>query len=227
MVSVEDAVIARIKKEGKEFEILVDCDKAIEYKQGKETDLSNVLAVEEIFSDAKKGLVAGGLEEVFGTSDILEIAEKIILKGEVQLTQEYRKKLHERKVNQVINTITTNAYDPRTNAPIPPERLRLALEQARVSIDVFKSDKELLQEITESLKKILPISFEKRRFKIIIPAKYAMKAYSFVNKYKISENWLSNGDLDCSIEVLGGLVPDMYSKLNNITSGNVEIKEVN
>lgn len=227
MVNIEDAVIARIRKSGKNFEILIDCDSAVEFKRGKEIDLSEVLAAQNIFADARKGLVAGGLKEVFGTEDVLDIAKEILTNGEMQLTQEYKKKVYEQRVKRIIQTITSNAYDPRTNAPIPPDRLRLAMEQAKVHVDLFKSERDVIKEISESLKKILPISFEKRKLKVIVPAQYSMKAYSFLNKNKVSENWLANGDLECVIEVFGGMVPDVYDKLNGITHGNVEIKEVN
>jgi len=177
--------------------------------------------------EIRKGLTAGNLKEVFGTDSTEEIAREIITKGEVQLTQEYRKKLLEKKIARIVNIISSNAFDPTLNAPIPPQRIKLAMDQAKVRIDLFKSDKEVMDEITQSLKKILPISFEKRRLRVIIPAQYAMKAYSLVNKYKITENWLASGDLEANLEVLGGLVPDIYDKLNNLTHGNVDIKEVN
>ncbi len=227
MVDIDKAVIARLRKQGKTFEVLVDCEKAIDLRHGKDVDVREVLAVEDVFTDAKKGLRAGDLKSVFGTEDVLEIAKEIIKHGDIQLTQEYRKKLLEQKVNRIINTITTNAYDPRTNAPIPPERIRLAMEQAKVHIDLYKPDKEVMDEVVEALKRIMPISFEKRKLRVIVPAQYAMKAYSLINKYKVSENWLANGDLECYLEVLGGLVPELYDKLNKLTHGNVDIKEVN
>ena len=54
MVRVDEAVIARIKKEGKTFEVMVDCDKAIEFREGKIESLEDVLATKEIFSDVKQ-----------------------------------------------------------------------------------------------------------------------------------------------------------------------------
>ncbi|HLC37458.1 MAG TPA: ribosome assembly factor SBDS, partial [Candidatus Nanoarchaeia archaeon] len=95
MVDVDKAVIARLKTSGKKFEILVDCDKAIELKQGKNVNLNDVLATDAIFTDVKKGNKAPEkeLEDSFGTSDALEISEEIIKKGEVQLTQDHMNKL--------------------------------------------------------------------------------------------------------------------------------------
>ena len=44
MVRVDQAIIARLKKEGEIFELLVDCDKALAYREGKMADLSQVVA---------------------------------------------------------------------------------------------------------------------------------------------------------------------------------------
>ena len=95
MVDVDKAVIARLKTHGENFEILVDCDKAIELKQGKNINLNDVLATDAVFKDVKKGERASEkeLEDLFGTSDHLEISEEIIRKGEVQLTQDHMNKL--------------------------------------------------------------------------------------------------------------------------------------
>jgi len=73
-------VIARIKIKGKNYETLVDVDKALQLKQGKPVSISNVLPINQIFYDSKKGLRASesDLKLAFGTSDVNAIAEKII-----------------------------------------------------------------------------------------------------------------------------------------------------
>ena len=63
MVDVNKAIIARLKKEGEIFEILVDCDKALDFKSGKKIALDDVLATFDIFKDVKKGLKEGTLKE--------------------------------------------------------------------------------------------------------------------------------------------------------------------
>lgn len=56
MVSIEDAVIARFESHGERFEILVDPDLALEFRKTPEKyDIEDIIAVEEIFKDAKKG----------------------------------------------------------------------------------------------------------------------------------------------------------------------------
>ena len=60
--------LARLKKRGKNFEIVVDADLAIDFKDGKVADIKEVLKSENIFSDAKKGELASDtqIKEIIG-----------------------------------------------------------------------------------------------------------------------------------------------------------------
>ena len=49
---------ARIKCKGKDFEILVDIDSALNLRKGLNVNIQNVLAVNQVFTDHKKGLKA-------------------------------------------------------------------------------------------------------------------------------------------------------------------------
>ena len=83
MVSLDDAVTAKIKYHGEHFEILVDPQKAQEFKGGNEND--DFLAVNFIFKDANKGDKASpdSLKKAFGTDNVAEISKIIIKKGEI------------------------------------------------------------------------------------------------------------------------------------------------
>ena len=104
MVNVDNAIIARLKSHGQSFEILVDCDKAIALREGKDIPLEDVVASMKIFVDSKKAEEASetGLKQVFGTTEVGEIIHTIIKKGDIQLTQEYREKLREVKGNKLL-----------------------------------------------------------------------------------------------------------------------------
>jgi len=95
MVKLEDALVAKLETHGERFEILVDPALALDFKTGKALDMGQVLAVEKVFKDAKKGDKASEelMEKIFGTSDPLKIAEKIIKKGEIRLTAEQRRQM--------------------------------------------------------------------------------------------------------------------------------------
>src|SRR3989338_4462950 len=140
MVNVDEAVIAKLKAQGHEFEILVDCASALALKEGKNVDIHDVLAAMQVFSDAHKGLVASehAIKQIFGTNDVSEVANQIIRKGEIQLTQEYRENLREEKRKQIIAIIHRNGVDPKTHMPHPPQRIENAFDEARFHVDEFK-----------------------------------------------------------------------------------------
>ncbi|PIO05618.1 ribosome assembly factor SBDS, partial [Candidatus Woesearchaeota archaeon CG08_land_8_20_14_0_20_43_7] len=56
MVDVDQAIIARLKSHGVNFEVLVDCRNAILVREGNVVSPQDLMATQEIFSDAKKGL---------------------------------------------------------------------------------------------------------------------------------------------------------------------------
>ena len=120
--------LARLRKGGENFEIVIDPDKAVAFKQGEEKDLAEVLMAEKIFFDAKKGELASEthMETVFGTRDPKEIAQRILDEGEIQLTSEHRDRIQEAKRKKIIQMIHMNAINPGSGLVHPEERIRLA-----------------------------------------------------------------------------------------------------
>ncbi len=228
MVTVDQAVIAKLKIHGVNFEVLVDCNNAIAFKGGKELDIKDILATQTIFSDSKKGEQASEtqLKQIFGTTDPNEVAKEIIKKGEIQLTAEYRNKLKETKRKQIINMIHRNGVDPKTHLPHPITRIELALEEAKFRVDEYLPVQKQVEKVLKKLRTILPIKFEIKEIAIKIPGDYAGKSYSTINNFGkiIKQEWQSDGSFMAVIEIPGGLEQDFYDKINSITHGNVESK---
>ena len=142
MVSLDDAVLARLEKGGSRYEILVDPDLVENWKEDQESvELGELLAIEEVWSDARAGERPTGeaLEKTFGTTNILSCAKIILEKGGIQLTTAQRKQMVAAKKLQIINEIASTATDPKTKMPHPRTRIENALEEIRFSIDPFKS----------------------------------------------------------------------------------------
>ena len=228
MVNVDEAVIARLKTHGRNFEILVDCNNAIAIKENKDMDMKDVLAAIKIFTDAKKGLEAseGDMEQVFKTSDVEEVAKQIIKKGDMQLTSEYRDNLRENKRKQIINMIHRNGVDPKTHTPHPINRIENALEEAKFHVDEFASVEEQLKGVLAKLKPILPIKFEVKEISVKIGPQYAGKAYSIVKNYGtiLREEWQNNGYWGGVVEMPGGMETEFYEKINSVCHGEAEAK---
>lgn len=228
MVTVDQAIIARLNAHGHNFEILVDCANALALKSGKEVNMHDVLAAMRVFSDAKKGLEASetAMKQIFGTNDVNEVAKAIIQKGEIQLTQEYRESLRGEKRKQIIAIIHRNGVDPSTHLPHPPQRIENAFLEAKFHVDEFKPVQEQVQEALKKLRPILPIKFEIKELAIKITPEYAPKCYSTIKSFGtiLREEWQTNGFWVGVVEIPGGMENDLYDKLNKICHGNVESK---
>jgi len=228
LVSLDDAVIARLKKGEEHFEVLVDPYAAADLIDGKDIDVIQSLAIDSVFKDSKKGTHASeeSLQKSFGTNDITEISTQIILKGDIQLTTEQRHKMQKNKKNRIVETIVRNAMDPKTKAPHPRQRIELAMEEAGVHVDPFKPVSEQVKAIIELLRPIVPISLENIRISVKIPAEQIGKAYGTIRNYGSleREDWQSDGSWVGIIRLPAGMQTDFYDKLNDVTKGNISTK---
>ncbi|MEM3699370.1 MAG: ribosome assembly factor SBDS [Candidatus Bathyarchaeia archaeon] len=220
--------VARITKDNEHFEILVKPQKALDYRMGKITAITEVLVTETIFSDANKGTKVSeeSLRKAFGTTETLKIAEIILKKGTLQLTTEQRKKMIEDKRRQIIDFISRQCVDPKTNLPHPPTRIENAMEQVHYPIDPFKPVEEQAKEIIKLLRQILPLKMEQVSVGVRIPAEYSARAYGTIKGFGTikKEEWRADGSWYGIIEMPAGLYGPFLEKLGEITKGNGEAK---
>ncbi len=218
--------VARLHKDGKTYEVIVDCEKALQVKEGK-ADVSDALLVEKIFKDARKGDVQGNLKEAFGTDNVLEIAKEIILKGEIQLTEEYRHKVLEEKKNKIISIITSKASDPVTHYPIPRQRIELGMEKAGFKVNFEKSINEQVKELMENLKKVMPITFNEIIVTINSPVQFSGQTYSLAKGSGeiIEQNYLPDGSLLLKVKLAPGRLKELSDRLEELSHGQIKIKE--
>ena len=222
----EKFTIARLTKDNEHFEVLVKPNKALDYRNGKISSITEVLAAETIFSDANKGtrVAEEQLRKAFGTTDALKIADNIIKKGMLQLTTEQRRKMVEDKRKQIIDFISREAVDPKTNLPHPPMRIENAMEQIRYPIDPYKPVEEQAKDIVKLLRPILPLKVEQVSVTVRIPAEYAARAYGAMKAAGTikHEEWRSDGSWQGTIEMPAGSYASFLNKLGDVTKGNGE-----
>lgn len=223
-----DINIAKLKTHGQVFEIVVDPDLAIDFKQGKEVEIREVLHAEDIFVDANKGTHASEIEmkKVFGTDDVLEVAKKILADGAIQLTSEYRDRIRAKKKKRIIDIIHRNGIDPKTKLPHPVQRLENALNEAKIHIDELKRAEDQVNDIVKKLTPILPIRFAKKEIQLVIPGEYATKLYGRISKFGEikKEQWMNDGSWFAVVEIPAGLQNEFFDELNKETHGNMETK---
>jgi ribosome maturation protein SDO1 len=224
----EKFTTARITRTGEKFEILVKPEPALDYKMGKPLSISQILVIEEVYSDAGKGTRASTekLEKAFGTVEALKVAEEIMKHGELQLTTDQRRQLVEDKRKQIVAFISRNCIDPRSGTPHPPIRIEQALSQVKYSIDPFKNADEQAKDIIEELRAILPIKMEQMRVAVKVLAEFAPKGYGAIKNFGTitREEWQADGALVAVVEMPAGLYGPFVERLGKITQGTIQTK---
>ena len=88
-IKLTNVAVVKLTKAGKRFEIACYRNKVLNYRQGIETDLSEVLQTERVFTNAQKGEFANHttLQQVFGTTDQVAICQLILQTGHVQISE--------------------------------------------------------------------------------------------------------------------------------------------
>jgi len=228
LVSIDKAVIARLFVGGQKFEILIDPEKALEFKKGISVDMNEILAIPGIYRDVRRSerVSEEELQKIFGTTDVFKIAEKIIKSGDIQLTTEQRRKMTEQKKNQIAAIISKRGINPQTNAPHPIQRILNAIEKCGVNIDPFTDAELQVEKVLKEIKTLLPIKFQRVTIQIKVPPQYSGKIYSILKKSGTikNEQWLNDGSLQITFEVLAGLQNEVFQKISSLTHGQFESK---
>ncbi len=232
MISLDEAVTARLESHGQRFEVLVDPDAALSIKRDEfDGELEDVIAAEDVFEDASTGdrPPENSLEEVFETTDPLEIIPEVIRRGEIQITAEQRREMQERKHNQLVNKIARNAVNPQMDdAPHPPERIERALEEAGFKIDPMEPVENQVDDALDDLRPVIPIRFDEVVIAVQVPADYAGSAQAQIRQFGDleREEWQSDGSWVGVLRFPAGLRNDFYDLVNEHTSGEAETRIV-
>ncbi len=228
MISLDEAVTARLESHGERFEVLVDPDAALAMKRGEfDGDLEDVIAAEDIFENASRGdrPPENALEEVFGTTDPMEIIPQVVKEGEIQITSEQRKEMKEKKHKQLINRIARNAVNPQMDdAPHPPDRIESALEETDFRIDPMEPVETQVDEALDALRPVIPIRFDTITVAANLPADYAGSGQAKIREFGDlqSEEWQPDGSWIGVIEFPAGIQNEFYDLVNEVSSGNAE-----
>ncbi len=230
MIPVDKAVIARAKKFGNTFEILVDPEKAREYKRNPASvAIEDVVAAMEVYSDSGKGKRANesDLKQAFEATDFPTVLSKILQHGEIQLTTEQKRQMAEQRKKQVITLIAKSAVDPRTHAPHPRDRIERLIDENKIRIDAMQSAQEQVNDVLKELKKIIPISMEHVKVEIKLNAQDAARLYGVLKEYGLArEQWNSDGSLQGFVEMAAGVQSEFYDRVNKRATGFVDTKVV-
>ncbi|MWG33916.1 ribosome assembly factor SBDS [Halomarina oriensis] len=232
MISLDEAVTARLESHGARFEVLIDPDAALAMKRGEfDGELEEVIAAEDVFEDASRGdrPAESDLETVFDTTDPMEIIPQVVERGEIQITAEQRREMQEQKRRQLVNTIVRNAVNPQMDdAPHPPERIERALEEARFKVDPMEPVESQVDDALDVLRPVIPIRFDEMTIAVRLPADYAGSGQARIRQFGDleREEWQNDGGWVGVVTFPAGLQNDFYDLANEVSSGEAETRVV-
>jgi ribosome maturation protein SDO1 len=160
-----------MNKGGKRFEIACYKNKVLDYRQGLEKDLSEVLQTERVFTNVSKGEFAKAkdLEKVFGTKDEEEISKLILTKGQVQVSDKERTQQLEKTNAQIAEWISKNCVHPTSDRPYTISQIRHAIQQANFSVHPTKPLKRQYLDCVKLLQGVIPIQRAKMELQLLVP----------------------------------------------------------
>jgi ribosome maturation protein SDO1 len=232
MISLDEAVTARLESHGERFEVLVDPDAALAIKRGEfDGDLEDVIAAEDVFEDASRGErpAESDLEEVFGTTDPLDIIMQVIERGEIQITADQRREMQEQKYRQLVNQITRNAVNPQMDdAPHPPDRIERALEEAGFKVDPMEPVENQIDDALDALRPVIPIRFDEVVMAVRLPAEHAGSGQARIRQFGDleREEWQNDGSWVGVVRFPAGLQNEFYELANEVSSGDADTRIV-
>jgi ribosome maturation protein SDO1 len=228
LVDIDKSVISRLSISGQKFEVLVDPNKALEFKKGAKLNVADIIAYPGVYKDVRSTdrVSEQDLQKTFGTTDVMKATERIIREGELQLTTEQRRNMVEQKRTQIANIIAKKGINPQTNTPHPLQRILNVMDKVGINVDPFIDAEQQVDKVLKQIKPIIPIKLQKIVFQIKIPAQYAGGAYSTLKRCGpiLSEQWLSDGSLRVDLEILAGMQEDVFKDIASLTKGDFESK---
>lgn len=144
-IKLTNVSLVRLKKGKKRFELACYKNKVLEWRQGIETDLDNVLQIPNVFLNVSKGQTAPNedLARAFGKSTPRDtIILEILNRGEIQVGDRERAAQLERVHAEVMALVASRLVDPRTKRVYTPSMIEKALDMLSQKAHAGVGDKD-------------------------------------------------------------------------------------
>ncbi|KAI9168225.1 hypothetical protein H9P43_007597 [Blastocladiella emersonii ATCC 22665] len=174
-VKLTNVSIVRYKRGGKRFEIACYRNKVLEWRNGVETDIDNVLQTSSVFINVSKGQLAKAedLDKAFKTTDQDAICLEILKKGELQVSDKERSQTMENVYRDIATIISETCVNPDTQRAYPTTMIEKAMQEVHVNVHPTRPAKVQAKEIIRELQSsgVLPIARARMRVRVTIPVK--------------------------------------------------------
>lgn len=173
-VRLTNVAVVRMNRHGKRFEVACYRNKILNYRQGIETDLSEVLQTDRVFTNVSKGLFASSkdLKAAFDTSDEEKVCRFILDHGQIQVSDMERNATLENTAREVANMVATKCVNPLSERPYTMHQIRDAMKKAEFSVQptTARSVKQQFLDCVKAIKDkgILDIQRAKMELAVVV-----------------------------------------------------------
>ena len=187
-IRLTNVSLVRMKKGKKRFEIACYQNKVHDFQSGVEKNIDEVLQIPQVFMNVSKGQVASSedLKAAFNTTNIDEIIQEILRKGEIQLSEKERAQQNAKLHNEILSIISAKCINPKSKKRYPPTMIDKALKELKFNFVNARSAKSKALEAIKLLveKQIIPIARAKMRVKVTLKtSKYENYKSEFVTEF--------------------------------------------
>jgi ribosome maturation protein SDO1 len=143
-IKLTNVSLVRLKKGKKRFEIACLKNKVLEWRQGIETDIKEVVHIDNVFLNVSKGQTAPkeDLVKAFGKDMSRDdIILEILNKGEIQVGEKERAAQLERVHNEVISIVASKLVDPKSKRVYTTGMIEKALDMLSSQAHQNQGDK--------------------------------------------------------------------------------------
>jgi len=213
--------VVRLKSHGKRFEIACYTNKVLNWREGIEKDLNEVVQTEQIYDQVEKGNLAKekDLKAAFGTTNLEEICKVILKKGQLQVSDTEREVHLERIFRDIVQIIVERCVHPKTLRQLTPHTVESALRSIGFSTRAEDSAKKQALKGIESLCTEMPESFAraKMRLRITCPLKLLESIKEqLINDHAAQIEYEDKADETTSCAVTFVCDPSHYRKLDSL-----------
>ena len=171
-VRLTNVAVVRLSRGGNRFEVACYKNKIINYRQGTETDLSEVLQTERVFTNVSKGQFANSktLQKCFNTSNEEEVCRFILDKGDVQVSDQERAAQLENTIREVASMVAEKCVDPINKRPYTITQIRDAMKSAGFMVHPTRNVKQQFLDCVKLIqkKKVLDIERAKMQLALVL-----------------------------------------------------------
>ena len=181
IIKLTNVALIKYKTKGKRLEIACYKNKAIDWRNGLETSLDEVLQSEEVFTNVYQGKLASKnlLQELFPNKTKDDIIKEILLKGEMQISAKEREALIETTFRDIINVISGKIIHPKSQRLFSAETVQKALKEINFNPKYNQNAKKQAQDAIKQLEKYYFID------RINILVKLVFKVISVLDELKL------------------------------------------